>query len=139
MSDDRINVSLGDLALILYLPKPSVDPETGACRTCGEHGGAHYCAPREAARLRLEAIVQSRIDAAIKKVLTTPAVRRPPTPEQIETARERLAPYINGYPTPMIDTRYMRVANGTATQEEMDAVAAEEIVWAEVRAARGQT
>lgn len=58
------------------------------------------------------------------------------TAEELGEAFRRIRPYLNGYPEPMIDSRRLRMANGTATPEERRAVAAEEHVLAVVRQAR---
>lgn len=46
--------------------------------------------------------------------------------EQLNAAWQRLLPYIEGYPEPMIDTRRLRIANGTASQEDIEEVGAED-------------
>lgn len=61
---NAIAVSLDDLALVLYLPEPTVTPghpSVARCVACGQPCGAHYCAPREAARHRLERIVSAAL------------------------------------------------------------------------------
>lgn len=76
--DPLIAVSRADLALVLYHPHPRVDYETRTCLDCGKPAGAHYCAPREEARRRLEALLAepaahvpdlARVRAAIRDVL----------------------------------------------------------------------
>lgn len=67
-----IEVSLADLALMLYLPSPSINLgpyyERGGyrdatCNACGMPAGGHYCAPREAARIRLSKLTQAALSA----------------------------------------------------------------------------
>lgn len=62
----QIAVPLDDLALVLYLPKPTVTaghPNVARCVACGKPCGAHYCEPREAARHRLERVVEEALNA----------------------------------------------------------------------------
>lgn len=58
---------------------------------------------------------------------------KPPTEQEIVAARERLQPYLDGYPEPMIDTRRLRIANGTATDDDRRQVQAEDWVIREQR------
>lgn len=64
-----ITVPLDDLALVMYrdpslLTERGLNPRSKWCGTCGQAAGAHYCAPREAARHRLERAVEEAQDAA---------------------------------------------------------------------------
>jgi effector-binding domain-containing protein len=45
--------------------------------------------------------------------------------DEIEAAYKRLKPYIDGYPEPMIDARRLRIANGTASDQDKREIAAE--------------
>lgn len=56
-----------------------------------------------------------------------------PTVEAIERAKKRLAPYLAGYPEPMIDARRLRIANGTATERDHDEIQAEDHVLRELK------
>lgn len=58
-----------------------------------------------------------------------------PTDAELEAARARLEPYLNGYPQPMIDTRRLRIANGTASEQDRREVDAEDQVVRDLRAA----
>jgi hypothetical protein len=51
-----------------------------------------------------------------------------PTEEELSAARKRLAPYRAGYPEPMIDSRRMRIANGTASEKDKREICAEDQV-----------
>lgn len=61
----------------------------------------------------------------------------PPTKTEIAAARERLSPYLKGYPEPMIDTRRMRIGNGVASERDKREIAAEDVVWREEIKKRG--
>lgn len=56
-----------------------------------------------------------------------------PTPEELEAAKRRLEPYLRGYPEAMIDSRRLRIANGTATEDDHRQVEAENHVLRELR------
>jgi hypothetical protein len=50
------------------------------------------------------------------------------TEEELDAALERLLPHYGGYPQPIIDSRYLRIANGRGSEMDHRTVAAEEIV-----------
>jgi hypothetical protein len=62
---DGITISLSDLALVLYLDVEALAADEsrsrGICPTCQRASGAHYCAPRQAARHRLEKRVKDAL------------------------------------------------------------------------------
>lgn len=50
------------------------------------------------------------------------------TDEELVAAFKRLEPYLNGYPQPMIDARRLRIANGSASEQDRREIAAENVV-----------
>jgi hypothetical protein len=50
------------------------------------------------------------------------------TYEELTAARKRLKPYLDGYPQPMIDIRYLRKTKGTASEQELREIEAEQYV-----------
>lgn len=53
--------------------------------------------------------------------------------DDVNAAYERLRPFLNGYPQPMIDTRRLRIANGTASDADRYDVAVEDALIGSLR------
>ncbi len=52
---------------------------------------------------------------------------------ELLAARKRLQPYLDGYPEPMIDARRLRIANGTASEQDKREIRYEDQVLREIR------